>query len=116
MATIDAARATLDRFDALCGLANVKVLHINDSKGKLGSHLDRHDHIGHGWVGGGATPHAKEGTYSAAKLKKSGLATVMRDPRLAHAPRILETPKGKDDKGRDWDTINLKRLRSLTDA
>jgi hypothetical protein len=40
----------------------------------------------------------------------------MRDPRLAHAPRILETPKGKDDKGRDWDTINLKRLRSLTDA
>jgi deoxyribonuclease-4 len=116
MATIDAARATLDRFDALCGLANVKVLHINDSKGKLGSHLDRHDHIGHGWVGGGATPHAKEGTYSAAKLKKSGFATVMRDPRLAHAPRILETPKGKDDKGRDWDTINLKRLRSLTDA
>jgi len=115
MATIESARATLNHFDALCGLANVKVLHINDSKGRLGSHLDRHDHIGHGWVGGGATPHAKEGIYSAAKLKKSGFAAVMRDPRLAHAARILETPKGQDDNGRQWDSINLKRLGTLID-
>jgi deoxyribonuclease-4 len=113
MSTLAAATSALDQFDALCGLSNVRVLHVNDSKGKLASHLDRHDHIGHGWIGGGAKPHAKEGTYSAAKLKKSGFAAVMRDPRLLHAPRILETPKGVDEKGRPWDSINLKRLQSL---
>ena len=44
-------RAVLREFDRLCGLDNLRVLHLNDSKGALGSRLDRHEHIGKGQVG-----------------------------------------------------------------
>ena len=116
LSTRDAARLTLDRFDQVCGLSRVKVLHINDSKGKLGSHLDRHDHIGHGWVGGGAKSHAGEGTFSAAKLAKSGFVEVMNRKEWAKVPRVLETPKGKDLSGKDWDAVNLARLSKLVES
>ncbi|MEZ4683903.1 MAG: TIM barrel protein [Caldilineaceae bacterium] len=33
------------------GLATVGCWHFNDSKGKLGSHVDRHEHIGEGEIG-----------------------------------------------------------------
>jgi len=33
------------------GLENVPVFHVNDSKGALGSHLDRHANIGEGYIG-----------------------------------------------------------------
>ncbi|MFA6044018.1 MAG: deoxyribonuclease IV [Phycisphaerales bacterium] len=116
LATRAAARATLDRFDRECGLSRVKALHINDSKGKLGSHLDRHDHIGHGWVGGGATAHAGEGEYSKAKVARSGFAEVMNRSEWAKVPRLLETPKGKDASGKDWDAVNLSRLTALIEG
>lgn len=116
MSTQNAARATLDRFDALCRLSRVKALHLNDSKGKLASHLDRHDHIGHGWIGGGATPHAGEGVFSAAKLRRSGFAEVMNRPEWALVPRILETPKGQSPEGKSWDAVNMQRLLALRDV
>lgn len=53
MSTFAAADATLKRFDEVVGLKHLRVWHLNDSKGALGSKIDRHDHIGHGWVGGG---------------------------------------------------------------
>jgi hypothetical protein len=28
-------------------------------------------------------------------------------------PKILETEKGEDEKGRSWDAVNLEVLRSL---
>jgi hypothetical protein len=28
-------------------------------------------------------------------------------------PKILETPKGKDEKGREWDAVNVEVLRGL---
>lgn len=37
--------------DELLGLENVPVFHANDSKGALGSHLDRHANIGEGYIG-----------------------------------------------------------------
>ena len=33
------------------GLDKIKVIHLNDSKGQLGSNLDRHYHIGIGKIG-----------------------------------------------------------------
>lgn len=116
LSTRERAKATLDQFDELCGLSRVKALHVNDSKGKLGSHLDRHDHIGHGWVGGGAKAHAGEGEFSAATLAQSGFAEVMNRPEWALVPRILETPKAKDADGKDWDEVNLSRLRALVET
>jgi deoxyribonuclease-4 len=94
------ANATLARFDALCGITHLKVFHLNDSKGTLGSKLDRHMHIG-------------EGELSPVSLADSGFAAVVNHPHCAHIPKILETPKDGDCNGTPWDTINLARLRSL---
>ena len=42
---------TMDEIDQYIGLNNLHVFHLNDSKGDLGSHLDRHEHIGRGKIG-----------------------------------------------------------------
>jgi deoxyribonuclease-4 len=89
------AAAMLDHFDATCGLANLRVLHLNDSLGKHNSRIDRHAHIGQGHVAPGA------------------FGAIISDPRLEHAPKILETPKEDDPKGIPMDTINLRTLRKL---
>lgn len=41
----------LKEADTFLGLDNVPVFHTNDSKGALGSHLDRHANIGEGQIG-----------------------------------------------------------------
>lgn len=116
MSSRESAAAVFERFDRVCGLDHLKVLHLNDSKGKLGSKLDRHAHIGEGWVGGGATPHTGEGTFSEASLRRSGFAAIVNHPRLASLPKILETPKEKDKQGQDMDAVNTARLKSLIDG
>ncbi len=100
MSSKAAAAATLAQFDEVCGLSHVKALHLNDSKGKKGSHLDRHEHIG-------------EGTLSPKSLVDSGFAAVVNHPRLREIPKILETPKGNNTAGTAFDRVNLGRLRKL---
>ncbi|MCA9251255.1 MAG: deoxyribonuclease IV [Phycisphaerales bacterium] len=77
------------------GLKRVECIHTNDSKGECGSHLDRHEHIGKGKIG------------------LAGFRNLLNDKRLAHAIRILETPKGVDGRNADYDKINLGKLRRL---
>lgn len=110
MRTRASANAALERFDSLCGLANLKAFHINDSKGPCGSHLDRHDHIGKGTIGGSLPDPTPEA------LRNCGFAAVVNHPRLRDVPKLLETPKGDDPSGRPWDSINLYMLRSLLDG
>ena len=81
--------------DATIGLDRVKVWHLNDSKKPLGSRVDRHAHIGLGEIG------------------DDGFRPIMRDRRWRDVPKIMETPKGKDEQGREWDAVNLERLQSL---
>jgi len=81
--------------DKTVGLKLVKVIHMNDSKKELGSRVDRHAHIGRGLIG------------------LEGFKPWVRDEAWAKVPKILETPKEKDERGRDWDEINLKVLRQL---
>ncbi len=120
LSTRESAAAVLAAFDAACGVDTLRVMHVNDSKGKVGSKLDRHDHIGHGWIGGGATPHKGDGTYSAAKLRRSGFAEFMNHPRVRAVPKILETPKGDrttpSGRSTPWDSVNLARLRGLDES
>lgn len=104
LSTRQKARDVLALFDARCGLAHVKVLHLNDSKGAAGSRLDRHAHIGDGTIGGGTT---------RAKLAASGFAEFVNHPAFARVPKILETPKDDPKPGRPWDRVNLDRLRRL---
>ena len=78
-------------FDAEIGLARLRIVHLNDSKAVLGSHLDRHEHIGAGRLGSG------------------GMGNVLRHPRLARAAFYLETP-GMDE---GYDAVNMERVRLL---
>jgi deoxyribonuclease-4 len=81
--------------DKTVGVDRVKVLHLNDSKKDLGSRVDRHDHIGLGTIG------------------LDGFKPIVRDKDFADVPKILETAKGKDEQGRDWDAVNVEVLRKL---
>jgi deoxyribonuclease IV len=100
MSTRESAGRVLDEFDSICGLKHLHVLHLNDSKGRLGSRLDRHEHIGKGAVGSPA-------------LARSGFAAIAARPELATKPKILETPKGNTAAGTPYDSLNLRRLRKL---
>jgi deoxyribonuclease-4 len=106
MSTRAAGEAVLAEFDRLCGLGHLRVMHLNDSIGALGSRKDRHAHIGEGTIGRATT---------ARTLADSGFAAVMNHPALAGVPKILETPKEDSDTGTPMDTINLRRLRRLID-
>ena len=68
--------ATIEAFDRAIGLERLKALHLNDTKGELGNRKDRHEHIGKGHIG------------------LEGFRNLLNDPRLAHLPGFLETPKG----------------------
>ncbi|XP_049523408.1 probable endonuclease 4 isoform X2 [Dermacentor silvarum] len=75
LATQEGFEKMMNDFESIIGLSYLKALHLNDSKGKVGSHLDRHENIGHGNIG------------------LDGFRRIMNDPRLDHLPMILETPE-----------------------
>jgi deoxyribonuclease-4 len=87
-------KATFRELDRVVGLDHVKAIHINDSKAKFGSRVDRHAHIGRGELG-----------LEAFRL-------LVNDRRFRKTPMYLETEKGLED-GRDLDEINLEVLRGL---
>ena len=43
-------KATLRHFDEVIGLEHLKHIHLNDAKAGLNSRLDRHEHIGLGYI------------------------------------------------------------------
>jgi deoxyribonuclease-4 len=51
IATKEGLVQTLDEIDKLAGINTIKLIHLNDAKDKLGSHRDRHQHIGKGNIG-----------------------------------------------------------------
>ncbi len=85
-----AVQHTLRRFDEVVGLEKLKLVHLNDSKGALGSRVDRHEHIGMGKIG------------------ERGFRNILQS-RLGQLPLILETPVD----GRRSDTGNLEKVREL---
>ena len=82
-------------FDEILGLEHLKAIHLNDSKSKLGSSVDRHDHIGAGQIG----------------IETFGW--IMNDKNLWRVPKIIETPKGSGEDLLAEDRKNLALLRSL---
>jgi deoxyribonuclease-4 len=77
---------TLEKFDNIVGLKELKFIHLNDSKGPLGSNLDRHEHIGLGQIGA------------------EGLAAFLNHRAIRGLPVIMETPIDE----RRGDEQNLK--------
>lgn len=91
ISTAAGLRKTVDEADRLLGLANIPVIHANDSKAPLSSHIDRHENIGEGYIG------------------LDGFRRILAHPGLRNKAFILETPV---DKPGD-DRRNLDTLKSL---
>ena len=49
--TPKATQKTFADFDKIIGIEKLKLSHCNDSKTELGSHKDRHEHVGNGLIG-----------------------------------------------------------------
>lgn len=64
----------LEQFDKVVGLNKLKAIHLNDSKNPMGSHKDRHEVIGGGFIG------------------LDALVGVVNHPALKNLPFYLETP------------------------
>jgi len=80
-----------EKFDSEIGLKHIKIIHLNDSKGELGCHLDRHEHIGLGHIG------------------EAGLSQVVKLANKNKIPIILETPI--DERRTDFE--NIRKAKDL---
>ena len=90
LSTPEGYAATWEEFERLVGLDRLKVLHLNDAKKPLGSRVDRHEHLGKGFIG------------------ETGFRLLMNDARLRGRPLLLETPKG-DDCAEDKENMDFLR-------
>ena len=64
-----------DDFESIIGFQFLRAIHLNDSKKNAGSHVDRHETLGNGFLG------------------KEFFSRFMHDPRFDNMPIILETPE-----------------------
>lgn len=81
---------TLRVFDDVIGLTHLKLMHVNDSKTKLDKHVDRHEHLGQGFIG------------------QAGFKAMLSHPKLKNINYVLET---KHDKYLAADLELLKQVR-----
>jgi deoxyribonuclease-4 len=103
LCSTDGYRRTFARFGRTVGFERLKAFHVNDSKRPLGSRVDRHEHIGDGYLG------------------LEPFRRLVNDPRFRTLPMLLETPKAEGKaKGTievdPLDQRNLDLLRGLVDA
>ena len=79
----DNLESVLEKFDKTIGLNRLKALHLNDSKNPLGSHKDRHEKIGEGYIG------------------LEAFKNIVTHPALKKLPCYLETPNELDGYARE---------------
>jgi deoxyribonuclease-4 len=82
---------TLAQFDDQIGIGNLKIIHLNDTKGDRGSGLDRHEHIGMGFIG------------------EDGFRNLLHHEVFSALPLICETPVDE----RRNDVGNIAKVREL---
>jgi deoxyribonuclease-4 len=89
--TEEGLQETLAQFDEQVGITNLKVIHLNDTKGDRGSGLDRHEHIGMGFIG------------------EDGFRRILHNKAFTSLPLVCETPVDdrRDDRG------NIEKVREL---
>ena len=84
----DSVASTIKQFDREIGLHYLRLIHLNDSKGKLGDGKDRHENIGLGQIG------------------MEGMKAILSSRELQDVPLILETPvEKKGDDRRNIETV-----------
>lgn len=95
--TKEAVYETFELFDKTIGLKKLIASHCNDSKVEFNAHKDRHEHLGHGFIGTDAFKY------------------IVKHPKLQHIDLILETPfddeGGPEDGTRAEDIALLKKYR-----
>jgi deoxyribonuclease-4 len=95
--TAKGLKAMLSEMEQHGILSRICAIHVNDSQKDRGSRVDRHEHIGQGFIG------------------ESGFRRFLRCSAFRSLPMYLETPKGTDtETGEDWDARNLAVLRDLS--
>ena len=75
------------------GLSRILAFHLNDARAALGSGLDRHEHIGRGFLG-------------LAPFRR-----LLNDPRFTRVPKVLETAKEPEPLADIRNLATLRRLR-----
>jgi deoxyribonuclease IV len=99
IATPAGLRSMLASAEEALGLSNIYLIHANDSRGALGSRIDRHANIGEGHIG------------------SDGFRRILAHPKLRTKPFILETPvKQPGDDRRNLDTLKALRAHARTSA
>ncbi|HYM23297.1 MAG TPA: deoxyribonuclease IV [Vicinamibacterales bacterium] len=93
----DGYASTFRQFERLIGFDRLKAFHLNDSKRPLGSRVDRHEHIGKGFLG-------------LAPFRR-----LVNDRRFRGLPMLLETPKteGRRPQSIELDPLDNRNLRTL---
>ena len=84
-----AVKRAFAELDGAVGADNLRVLHLNDAKGEIGSRLDRHHHIGLGGIG------------------ERGMAAIVAEADRRDVPVILETPI--NDERDDFENLRVAR-------
>ncbi len=95
MRTAETYEATMTEIVSKLGRESIKVIHCNDSKKEFGSRVDRHEHIGQGFIGLEAFKH------------------LVNDPRWTESLIILETPDAEASHKMNLDTLKSLRKPSL---
>ena len=85
---VDDLDGVLQRFDKVIGLSKLKAVHFNDSKNERGSHKDRHEKLGKGFIG------------------MTAMKRIAMHPSLQNLPFILETPNEDEGYIEEIKTVN----------
>lgn len=85
--------SVLDELERHVGLSKVLAFHLNDARAGLGSGLDRHEHIGDGFLG-------------LAPFRR-----LLNDARFARVPKVIETAKDPEPTADLRNLATLRRLR-----
>ena len=91
VSTAEGLKKAVMEADRILDLDRVPVIHSNDSKEPLGSHIDRHANIGQGYIG------------------LDGFRRILTHPKLRSKAFILETPVERDGD----DLREIETLKSL---
>lgn len=91
LATAAGIADTMTEFNRFLGWDRLRLIHLNDAKAARGAGIDRHDHIGRGFIG------------------REGFRLLLHHPRLSLLPFIMETPK----KSEGDDLENMKVVQEL---
>jgi deoxyribonuclease-4 len=86
---VDDLDGVIEDMEKELGLENIKAIHLNDSKPKLGSNKDRHANLGEGNIG------------------EKALEKILHRKEFKDIPFILETPalKSKESIGEEIETL-----------